>query len=428
MKIKGAILLAVSGILIAGFVFREVSASVPGIITTASLNSIGDQVVTNGSGNSISGDGRYILFYSADSSLTPGYTNNGNIFVRDTADGTTTLVSASNADPAVPANNGVNNYYMSYDGRHVVFSSSATNLVSATTNGKTQIFERDIDGNTTSLISSASDGTVGDGNSDSPAVTADGRFVVFRSASTNLVSGDSSWQVYLKDVSTGGIRILSANSSGLQGNEASFAPSISCDGGVVAFESGATNLISGEAEGGLFVDVLAEGNNDLTNVTLGANGGSSSTTSAVSCDGNDVAFSSAASNLVSVNTNGDTQVYEYDRLKHMISLASVTSSGDAGNNSSDAASISDDGRFIAFQTQASNLGGSSGATQIDVRDAKNNTTQTTSVNNSQVVGNGSSYEPTLSADGSAVAFESYATNLVSGTTAAPETYEAQTGF
>ncbi len=133
----------------------------------------------------------------------------------------------------------------------MAFESGATNLVSGDTNGKTDVFVHDRQTGQTTRVSVRSDGTQGNGNSEEPFISTDGRYVAFDSEATNLVSGDTNgtWDVFVHDRQTGQTTRVSVRSNGTQGNGASGLPSISTDGRYVAFESGATNLVSGDTNG-----------------------------------------------------------------------------------------------------------------------------------------------------------------------------------
>ncbi|MEG3843435.1 DUF4347 domain-containing protein, partial [Microcoleus sp. herbarium14] len=134
---------------------------------------------------SISRDGRYVVFASADSKLVKDDTNRArDIFLRDTVNSTTTLISVnSNGYSLYPS--------ISADGRYVSFESAATNLVNGDTNGQLDIFLRDTVKNTTSRISVDSNGNQGNGESGASSISADGRYVAFASKASNLASGDT---------------------------------------------------------------------------------------------------------------------------------------------------------------------------------------------------------------------------------------------
>jgi Tol biopolymer transport system component len=156
---------------------------------------------------SISADGRYVAFHSTATNLVSGDTNAlPDIFVRDRQTGTTYLLSRDSAGgegSAEPAISG--------DGRYVTFNSDATNLVSGDTNGAYDIFVRDRQTGTTTLVSRSSAGVVGDEGSAEPAISGDGRYVAFFSSATNLVSGDTNGvsDIFVRDRQTGTTTLVS---------------------------------------------------------------------------------------------------------------------------------------------------------------------------------------------------------------------------
>jgi Ca2+-binding RTX toxin-like protein len=153
----------------------------------------------------------------------------------------------------------------------VAFESDASNLVSGDTNGRGDIFVKDLQTGTTKLISVASDGTQGNGHSNNPSISASGRYVAFEGGS-NLVNGDTNGygDIFVKDLQTGTTKRISVASDGTQGNDGSYYPSISADGRYVAFESWASNLVSGDTNGAYDIFVYDLSNDNLPVVNLGA--------------------------------------------------------------------------------------------------------------------------------------------------------------
>ncbi|MHB8086324.1 MAG: TolB family protein, partial [Dehalococcoidia bacterium] len=182
--------------------------------------------------SSISADGRYVAFASAASNLVPGDTNGvPDVFVRDRQSNATTLVSL--ASDGTQGNDVSEWTSISADGRYVAFSSYASNLVAGDTNGDWDMFVRDLRTNTTTRVSIASDGTQGNANSsNSPSISADGRYVAFPSNASNLVAGDTNGRsdIFVRDRQTGTTTMISIASDGTQGNGSSAFPSISADG------------------------------------------------------------------------------------------------------------------------------------------------------------------------------------------------------
>jgi archaellum component FlaF (FlaF/FlaG flagellin family) len=148
---------------------------------------------------------------------------------------------------------------ISADGRYVAFSSEASNLVPGDTNGRVDIFVHDRLMGQTTRVSVASDGTEGNSDSGGGTISADGRYVAFESAASNLVPGDTNEvaDIFLHDRLTGQTTRVSVASDGTQGNDHSWWPSISADGRYVAFVSGVSNLVPGDANGNIDVFIAA---------------------------------------------------------------------------------------------------------------------------------------------------------------------------
>jgi len=249
---------------------------------------------------------------------------------------------------------------LSADGRFVAFESEATNLVTGDSNAVTDVFVHDRQTGATNRISVSSAGVQGDGSSFKPKISDDGRFVSFNSNASNLVAGDSNGvsDSFVHDRQTGTTTRVSVDSAAAQGNSSSFEASISGDGRFVAFQSQASNLVTGDSNASDDVFVHDRQTGATTRVSVGpgavqANAGSAAPS--ISADGRIVAFHSNASNLVAVDTNAFQDVFVHDRQTGSTSLVSLDTSDVQGNSSSIRASISADGRFIAFESSAENL-------------------------------------------------------------------------
>ena len=278
----------------------------------------------------------------------------------------------------------------------------ASNIVSATPTGSE-----------TTRVSVDSSGTQGNGRSGSPSTSADGRYVAFYSAASNLVSGDTNdtWDVFVHDRSAGITTRVSVDSSGTEGNDTSRNLSISADGRYVAFQSESSNLVSGDtnALGDIFVHDRTTG--IITRVSVdssGTQGNGRSVSPSTSADGRYVAFYSAASNLVSGDTNDTWDVFVHDRSAGITTRVSVDSSGTEGNDTSYIPSTSADGRYVAFYSAASNLvsGDTNALFDVFVHDRNTGVTTRTSMDSSGAQLNTSSSSPSISADGRYVAFDS----------------------
>ncbi|MBI5097804.1 MAG: PD40 domain-containing protein [Nitrospirae bacterium] len=313
---------------------------------------------------------------------------------------------------------------ISSDGRYVVFESIASNLTSDDTNGAIKdIFVRDRNTNETTRVSVSYNGDPVNSASSAPSINSDSRYVAFESTATNLTSDDTNGvkDIFVQDRDTGTTSRVSVSSSGTQGNSTSSAPSISSDGRYVAFESTATNLTADDTNGAIKdIFVRDRNTNETTRVSVSYNGdpvnGASSAPS-ISSDGRYVAFESTANNLAA-DTNGVTDIFVYDRNAEITTRVSVSSSGIQGDIGSYSPSISSDGRYIAFESSATNLvlGDTNGAKDIFIYDRIEGITTRVSVDSSGIQGNRISSAPSISSDGRYVAFESYSDNLIDSDT------------
>jgi hypothetical protein len=392
--------------------------------TLVSVDSAGAQGNGTSSATSISADGRYVAFDSSATNLVPGDTNGfWDIFVRDRQTGTTERVSVDSG--GTQGNNDSHSSSISADGRYVAFQSNATNLVSGDTNGYADIFVHDLQTGVTTLVSVDSSGMQGDLWSDFASISADGRYVAFASNADNLVSGDTNGyfgdDVFVHDLQTGATTRVSVDSAGGQGNGASgdYGVSISSDGRFVAFDSDANWGANGQRH--IFAHDRQSGQTTLVSMdSNGAPGNSASYTPSISGDGRYVAFFSYASNLVPGGTiYGISHIFVHDLQTSVTALVSMDSSGAQGNgNSLPGPSISRDGRFVAFSSNASNLvlGDTNGHADVLVHDLLSGANSLVSVGPSSAQGNSDSSSGAISSGGRYVAFNSSATNLVLGDT------------
>lgn len=315
---------------------------------------------------------------------------------------------------------------VSADGRYVVYLSYATNLVPGDTNGVPDLFVFDREARITERVSVASDDTQANDLSDGADLSADGRYVVYTSIASNLVPGDTNnaSDVFLYDRQTATIERVSVAGDGIQGNDGSFAPKISADGRYVAYLSNASNLVPGDTNG--FADIFVFDRETRTTERLpvagdGAEPNGGTGFPALSADGRYVVFSSYASNLVPGDTNDNTDIFVFDRETRTTDRVSVAS-GDVQSGGRDfigSASISADGRYVAYASDASDLvpGDTNGnpfeiSADIFVFDRVTRTTERVSVASDGTQANNHSFGPQISADGRYVAFSSAASNLV----------------
>jgi Tol biopolymer transport system component len=312
---------------------------------------------------------------------------------------------------------------LSSTGDFVAFASAATNLVPGDTNGVADIFVRNRTKGTTERVSVSAQGAQADGDSFNPSISADGRFVAFESDATNLVSTDTNamLDVFVHDGQTGTTQRISVSTTGAQANGLSRNAAISADGRYVAFTSDATNLVSGDTNNAadIFVrDMQLQTTERVSLATDGSQANDLSDEAAITPDGRFVAFASFATNLVSGDTNGVSDIFVRDRLSGSTERVSLYPSSNQGTSDCATPSISADGRYVAFAAHdfTTTDPSLSGMLALYLRDRQTSTTEQISVATDGSTANQNSYFPTLSADGRFVAFISDAWNLVGGDT------------
>lgn len=384
-----------------------------------SIRSNGAQTVNGDSQNAaISADGRYVAFQSDDETLVTGDSNTfSDIFLHDRETGTTIRVSRG-LESAQPDGDS-SNPAISANGRYIAFESDAKNLVVDDLNAQLDIFVYDRDTQITTRVSVGTGGVEGTQFSYSPSISADGQLIAFASYSPNLVTPDSNSKsdIFVYDLTGSSIeRISSADA-----DDAAFDPFISADGRYVAYRSLATNLVENDANDA--ADIFLFDRLNLTTVRVSvnssgeeANGGSA--TPSLSGDGRYVVFESAANNLVTGDSNGVSDIFLHDTIDGSTLRVNHSSGGQqAFDGGSSRGVISADGQFVAFVSLANTLvqGDNNEMNDIFVRSLVDDTTVRANVNNSgQQAAGGHSARPAISADGTYVTFHSGAVNLVTG--------------
>ena len=383
-----------------------------GDITRVSVSSSEAQANAYSRDAEVSADGRFVVFWSGASNLVAGDTNGAEeIFLRDCQTGETSRISVSSS--GAQADNG--SYYpaISSDGRFIAFMSDATNLVSGDTNGFTDIFLRDRQTGITTRVSISSSGTQADNISDSyVSISGDGRFIAFNSDATNLVNGDTNGvaDVFVHDSQTGITERISLDTNKVQANAGSFNPSISADGRFVAFSSGATNLVSGDTNGNSDIFVRDRVMGVTTRISVNSSGVEADRGGhdpSISGDGRYIAFSSVATNLLDEEPYGYDHVYVHDRQTGTTTLVSIED-GYQMVGWSTMPDISSDGRYIAFEFE--DRGDGIAFVAIYIHDRLTGTT--TRVSGPGGGSEDSSFGPAISANGSYVTFSSFNSRLV----------------
>lgn len=383
-----------------------------------SVSSTGVEADSSSNSPSISGDGRLVAFGSSATTLISGDANaRTDVFVREPSVPATTRVSvASNGDEG---DDGGSDASLGSEGRFIAFTSSSTNLVAVDANSQTDVFVHDRETGGTSLVSMSAVNAQGDGGSDSPAISADGRYVAFRSSATNLVTADTNAvpDVFLRDRQAATTTRVSISNTGAQSNNMSGGAALSADARIVAFNSSATNLVSNDTNANF--DVFVRDRQAATTIIVSidsdgtqANGFSESPS--VSADGQRLAFYSSATNLVPGDTNGAGDIFVHDLSTRTTTRVSVASDGAQASTSSTSPCISGNGRFVAFQSAAANLvpNDTNDASDVFVHDLETGTTTRVSVSTDGSEATGVSGNAALSLDGSWVAFDSFAANLI----------------
>ncbi len=388
----------------------------------------------------ISADGRFVAFASDASNLVAGDTNGvTDVFVYDRQTRQTTRVSV--ASDGTEANGPSAHPSISADGRYVVFDSAASNLVPYDGNGLRDVFRHDLKTGET-ICASASfplpAAATGNGASEYPVVSGDGQRIAFETDASDLIftcrfptcptpQGDLNGvrDVYVADVDASGLvtrQLASVGVNDVQGNDRSIGAAISADGESIAFTSYATNLTADtNVAPDVFVRYLAVTFNSprterVSVATGGAEANAGSGGASITENGRYVAFTSVATNLVPDDTNGVADVFVFDRWAGKTVRASVAADGSQANGESGPATISADGRYVAFRSAATNLVpvDVNGAADIFLKDLYTGEVTLVSMDGAGNQGNGASGNPALTADGREVAFDSAATNLVPG--------------
>ena len=380
--------------------------------TRVSVSTGGAQSAGHSANPAVAGDGRYVAFHSSATSLVAGDTNSrDDIFVHDRETGATERVNLG-AGGAQAVGGESSSPSISANGRFVAFASWATNLVANDTNNTVDVFIRDRQAGTTSRVSVSSSGTQVSGDSSAAAISADGRYVAFQSTATTLVPNDTNGvsDIFLRDLVAGTTVRLSVTSAGEQVTGLSSAASISADGRIVTFSSASSSLVAGDTNNATDAFVRDTQAGTTTRVSVGSHGvqaNSSSLHPTVSGDGRYVVFASTATNL---DSTGGTGIFIHDRQSGQTTPLAVVAPGTNPGEIPRSPSISGDGRFICFQVMRPTIN------YDDVLLIRRQTFERTQVSLSTTgtLGNGVSLDCAINHDGSVTAFTSSATNLVFG--------------
>ncbi len=389
----------------------------------------------------ISGDGRFVVYWSFATNLVANQNDSGesspDVFIYDRTTGENTMVSHIPGAPTTSADSNSYDPTISADGRFVTFTSSASNLVAGQTNGGgfSNIFCWDRVNDTITLVSHKSGNalTTSDGGPFNSVVSDDGSFVAFLSNSSNLVAGQSQsarrYQIFLWERSTNQTVLVSHNATSLTTatNGASFYPIVSADGSYIVFYSAGTDVVTNQVDANqnydIFVYERATGANTLVSHTQGSTstaGAMASLYPDISADGRYVVYQSTAPDLVPNDLNNAEDVFIWDRTTNANTLMSRSATSlvsASGNAKSFSAKISDDGKTVSFTSKASDLLATqtaSGKGDIFFLDRTNTTLHLVShtPGSTNIGGNDQSFLALPSADGAFIAFNTLASNLV----------------
>ena len=329
----------------------------------------------------------------------------------------------SRTDSGAVGNNASSRSAIDGSGRYVVFVSQATNLATTpTTLGLFHVYRKDTQTGEVRLVSSTDTGLEANNNSSSPRTSDDGRYVVFSSFANNLspiTTGSPQQQVYIKDMETGDVALASRDSNAVfAGNNASANPDVSNDGRYVVFESAASNLSALPANGfsQIYRKDMSDDSIDMIsrNTSQTAGGLGSSNRPRMSPDARFIVFDSTAGGSLVTGASGERHVYLVDmNSPNLTEQASVDSNEVQASGTSRGADISEDGMFVAFESNAANLvAGGTGSFDVYRRDRTAGETLLASTPDGATSGDVGSFNAAISGDGNFVAFESAADNLV----------------
>lgn len=398
------------------------SGRAPEVVQRVSLSRLGAEGNSDSFAPSVSGDGRYVAFVSSADNLVDG-DHNGvqDVFLYDRQNDTVVRISMGYAGSE--ANGRSNSPVISRDGRYVAFVSQAGNLVPDDRNGVEDVFLYESQSKTITRISVGPGQQEGKDRSLQPSISAEGRFVAFVSLAENLIAGDNNGMsdVLVYDRVTGNLELITVGDDGQQADFASKYPAISADGRFVAFQTKASNLVPGDDNEmyDVFVrDRYLQVTELVSRAAEGGVGNHDSQHPSISDNGRFVAFDSWADNLVAGDDNGYSDVFLVDRQASVTELVSVDNEGRQAGDVNGAAAVADDGSLVAFVSRADNLSPQDDNRMYDVylRDRRTRETRLISMGRDGQAGDGPSISPSLTTSGAKIVFDSLASDLVADDT------------
>lgn len=402
-------------------VFLSLSAvAQPNTTTRVSLTNAGLESDGHSYDEYISTTGRFVVFASTATNLIDGeFHFSQQIYLRDRQLNKTYLCSKDLAGNE--GNDNSSRPYVTADGRYVTFTSLANNLVINDNNGWSDVFRKDMQTGQIIRVSVSTAGVEADNDCADGICSDDGRYVTFSSFATTLVSGDPMYQdVFLRDTQLNKTTKVSVSTAGTAGNGDSGRPKLTPDGHYVAFHSLAENLVTPDtvATREVFLRDLVGNTTERIAITFDNKESSGNATNPMcSANGRFVAFASSGTDLVTGDGNGARDVFVRDRQlktteRVSLSTAGVEQDGDLFDST---VSISDDGRFVAFNSYAVNLGlvtDDNNAADVFVRDRQDSKTYHVSVSTAGAISNAASSHATISGNGQFACYVSSGDNLV----------------
>ena len=346
----------------------------PAVTARVSVSADGAEANRESANPDVTPDGRYVVFESAAGNLVPGDLNGKiDIFRKDLQTGEIILVSVSATGEQGDGDS--TNPSISEDGTRVAFVSVAGNLAATDGGLFTDVYVRKIpESDTIHVSQSAFTGPPfhlgGEAQSGQARISPDGAFVVFVSDGEDLDGTNpnftNDFQVFLHDLDTSESRTISVRPDGTPAEGPSATPDVSRDGLFVAFSSTVTDLVAGDANGAedVFLRDVSGGSTQKLSVEHpsnpdgladGENTNGGSRNARVSPDGRFVVFESSATDLIAEGLNPDAAVFRLDRSTGEMRLVSRSFSGGSPANGSNDAALTPDGRFVAYRSDASNV-------------------------------------------------------------------------
>lgn len=383
--------------------------------SVVSVSTAGDYGNDFSTAGDISNNGRYATFASYSTNLVPEPASGSQIYQHDRKTHTTTLISLGISD--LPANGDCSYPASSSNGKVIAYLSVATNLSGGDLNNSQDVFVFDAETQSTVKVSSTPAGGDAMGTAYDCDISGNGRYVVFTSSATNLVMSDTnaSTDIFLHDRTLNTTVLVSMDAQGNPSNGDSYSAVISSDGRFVAFTSQATNLVPNDTNSATDIFVKDTKTNAIERVSvtsIGTQANDFNFLPTISDDGRYVAFESWAENFVEGDTNGSTDVYLHDRKKHTTTCVSVGNDPFVGVSGAHPR-ISGNGRFVLFESTSTLVGADGTNSAALLRDIKLGKTAIVSVSAEKVLSNDDVGSGAVSRNGRYVMFDALASNLSS---------------